>query len=173
MFLGVMLSVASVVRFVVHDPAAWMIAVPFWAIGLARAAGGWWRRIAPWFIAVPLGLLVALIAPAPIESSGVKFSLGIATAGMVMALSVMAKFTPGLAIASVALLGYVIGAVTYYFGDTLGVPASLSIAGLLILVLAAVAMRWHWFSRKPRVEIPKSPEASDLPSAPSDHHHLV
>lgn len=41
-----------------------------------------------------------------------------------------------------------IGAVTYYFGGTLGVPASLAISGLLILLLAAAAARWHWFGHE-------------------------
>lgn len=147
LFAGILLSTASVISFTVHDPAPWMIAVPLWAIGLGWAAAGWWRRLTPWFVAVPLGLLVGLVAPAAIDQPiGVRFALGIGTAGVIMAFSVLVRVTPGLALASVALLGYVIRAVTFYFGDTLGVPASLSVAGLLILGLAGVAVHWHWFT---------------------------
>lgn len=175
LFTGVLLSWASIVVFAnpEQNMDTPLIAVPLWAIGLTWAAGGWWRRLAPWFVAVPLGLLVALIAPAFIgEYNALRFSLGIATAATVMALGVVAKFTPGLAMASAALLGYVIGAVTYYFGDTLGVPASLTIAGLLILTLAAVATRWHWFGRThPPAE--GSPSAGDSSSPPAEHHRAA
>lgn len=142
-------GVASVVNYVITDPAGWMIVVPLWVMGIGWAAAAWWRRVAPWFVALPLGLLVALISPAAIDQpSGLRFGLGIATATTVMTLAVVAKFTPALAMGAVAELGYVIGAVTYYFGDTLGVPASLAIAGFLILVMAAAAARWHWFGRR-------------------------
>jgi hypothetical protein len=170
LFAGVVASTVAIILRTVDSPAAWMIAVPLWAIGVAWAAGGWWRRITPWFVAVPMGLLVALITPMPIESSAVRFGLGIGTAAAVMAFSVVAKFVPGLAMASVAMLGYVIGAVIYYFGDTLGVPASLTIAGLLILSLAAVATRWHWFSRKQPPVPPPAPSGSDTSSTPTEHH---
>ncbi len=150
-----------------------MIAVPLWAIGLAWAAAGWWRRIEPWFVAVPLGLLVALIAPTMVEDSGLRFGLGLATGGAVMAMSVAAAFTPGLAMAAVAVLGYATGAVTYYFGDTLGVPASLAITGLLVLTLAAAAMRWHWFdrTRPPAARPPATGE--DSPTPPAAHHRAA
>lgn len=174
LFLGVLLSVTALIVRLVHQPDAWMIAVPLWAIGVAWAAGGWWRRINPWFVAVPLGLLVALFAPASIDQpSALRFGLGLGTAATVMALSVIARFTPGLAMASVALLGYVIGAMTYYFADTLGVPASLTIAGLLILILAAVATRWHWFSSKqpPSAQLDSSISAS--PQVPLKHRHAA
>lgn len=147
-------ALASIVNFVVTDARAWMMAVPLWALGVGWAAAGWRHRIEPWFVAVPLGLLVALIAPATIsEPSGLRFGLGIATATTLMTLAVIAGFTPGLAMGAVAELAYVIGAVTFYFGDTLGVPASLAITGLLVLSMAAAATHWHWFGghRQPPV----------------------
>lgn len=162
-------GVASIVNYVITDASGWMIAVPLWAMGLAWAAAGWWRRVDPWNVALPLGLLVALIAPATIDKpSGLRFGLGIATATTVMAFAVVVKFAPALAMGSVAELGYVIGAVTYYFGDTLGVPASLAISGLLILVMAAAAAHWHWFSRRPPSN-PASP-AELAPPRELTHH---
>lgn len=142
-------AVASVINYTVSDARSWMIALPLWAMGICWTAAGWWRRVQPWFVALPLGLLVALIAPATVDHpSGVRFGVGIATATTVMAFAVIAKVTPALAMSAIAELGYVIGAVTYYFGDTLGVPASLAVSGLLILVMAATAARWHWFGRR-------------------------
>ena len=154
-------GVASIVNYVITDASGWMIVLPLWAMGVAWAAAGWLRRVDPWFVAFPLGLLVALIAPATFEQpSALRFGLGIATATAVMLFGVVLKLPPALAMGSVAELGFVIGAVTYYFGDTLGVPASLAIAGLLILVMAAAAARWHWFGRRP-VALP--PADADLP----------
>jgi hypothetical protein len=146
-FGALCVSVGSIVNYVVTDASGWMIAVPLWALGAAWAAAGWWRRISPWFVAFPLGLLLALITPATVEHpSGLRFGLGIVTAAAVMALAVIARLAPVLAMGAVAGLGYVIGTVAYYFGDTLGVPASLAIAGLLILVMAAAAGHWGWFA---------------------------
>ena len=155
-------GVASIVNYVVTDASGWMIVVPLWAMGVAWAAAGWWRRVDPWFVALPLGLLVALVAPSTIDHpSGLRFALGIATATTVMTFAVVARFTPALAMGSVAELGYVIGAVTYYFGDTLGVPASLAIAGFLILAMAGAAARWHWFGRR---TTPRRSGSGDLPA---------
>lgn len=168
-FGALCVGVASVVNFVVTDASAWMIAVPLWALGLAWAAAGWRRRVSPWFVAFPLGLLVALLAPSAIEHpSGLRFGLGIATATTVMVIAVIAKLTPALVMGSVAQLGYAIGAVTYYFGDTLGVPASLAIAGLLILLMAVAAARWHWFGRRPPPAPPAGPGDRSAQTRPGD-----
>lgn len=162
-------GVASIVNYLIADASGWMIVVPLWAMGVIWAASGWWRRVTPWFVAFPLGLLVALIAPATIDQpSGLRFGLGIATATTVMALAVVAKVPPALAMGSVAELGYVIGAVTYYFGDTLGVPASLAISGLLILVMAAAAARWHWFGRRQQQPPPSPPSPPPEDVGPTD-----
>jgi hypothetical protein len=156
-------AVASIVNYAITDARGWMIAVPLWAMGVAWAAAGWWRRVDPWVVAFPLGLLVALVAPATIDQpSGLRFGLGIATASVVMTFAVVQQLTPALAMGSVAELGFVIGAVTHYFGNTLGVPASLAIAGLLILLMAAAAARWHWFGRRP-------PPPPSEPGNPAEH----
>ena len=161
-FGGVLVATASIITWLVNEPDGWMIAIPFWVIGIAWAAAGWRGWLTPHLVAVPLGLLVALIAPSGIELSGLRFGLGLTTAAAVMALSVAAGFTLGLGLASIAMLGYVVGSVTYYFGDTLGVPASLAVAGIVILGLAAAAARWHWFgSKHPPTSLPPAGDAPD------------
>jgi hypothetical protein len=161
-------AAASIVNYAVTDASGWMIALPLWAMGVAWAAAGWWRRVTPWYVAFPLGLLVALITPATIDhASGLRFGLGIATATTVMAVGIIAKLTPVLAAGSVAELGYTVGAVVYYFGDTLGVPASLAIAGLLILALAAgTAAQWHALGNRPT----PPPEAGSLAAHSHGRH---
>lgn len=148
-FGGLLASAASILTWAIHDPSPWMIATPMWGIGVAWVALGWTRRISPWWMAVPLGLLVALIAPANMNVDPAVYTLGIGTAGAVMALSVLGRFTPGLAIGAVGMLGYVVGAVTHYFSDTIGVPAALAITGLLILVLGAVVARLLRITSRP------------------------
>lgn len=155
-------AVASIVTFAVTDASAWMIAVPLWAMGAGWAAIGWRHKVQPWFVTLPAGLLVALVAPATIEHpSGLRFGLGIATATAVMVAAVLTRLTPALAMGAVAELGYVIGAVAFYFGSTLGVPASLAITGLLILAAAVAAARWR--AAGPR---PPAPPGDDAPVGP-------
>ena len=143
LYAGVLVTATAAVERAVTDPSSWMVVLPVWGIAVAWAVAGWRRRLAPWYVAVPLGLLVALVAPTGVEApSGLRFGLGIATAAAVMALGAVCAFTPGLVLGSVALLGYVIGAVSYYVGRSLGVAATLAIAGLLVLGFAVAAMRF-------------------------------
>jgi hypothetical protein len=171
LFLGVMLSAASIFVSTIHNPQVWIVCLTLWAIAVAWTALGWARRIPPWWVAVPLGLLVVLVAPAYLPNEAARFALGIGTAVVVMGLSVAVKFIPALGFSAVAMLGYVIGAVTYYFRDTLGVPAALAIAGFVILTIAVVVARLLPFmTRKPPQEGPPSaaepPSAAGAPGAP-------
>lgn len=144
LFLGTLVSVAAIVNAAVAEPDPWMVAVPIWAVALAWAAAGWWRRVAPWSVAVALGVVAALLAPATIgDPNALRFGLGIATAAAVMTVGVLVDLVPALALGAAAALGYTVGAVTYYFGGTLGVPASLAVAGLVVLAGALAAVRWR------------------------------
>ena len=49
----------------------------------------------------------------------------------------------------------------------------LVIAGLLILTLAAVATRWHWFSRQQPQPVEPSSSTRDTTSMAVQHHHHV
>jgi hypothetical protein len=148
MFGGVLVSAAAILTWAIEEPPLWVIPTVLWAIAVAWVSLGWTRRIPPWWMAVPLGLLVALVAPAAIDNDPARYALGMGTAAVVMGLSVLFKFPPGLALGSVAMLGYTVGVITQYLGDTIGVPAALAITGLLILVLAAVASRLLRYTRK-------------------------
>lgn len=160
LFLGVMLTAASIIVRSVHDPQQWIVVMTLWVLAVAWTTAGWVRVIPPWWVGVPLGLVVTLAAPAFLPNDSARYSLGIATAVAVMALSVAAKLTPALAFGAVALLGYVVGAVQYYFGDTLGVPAALAVAGVFILVVAVVVARLlPLMRRKPPAQGPPSTTA--------------
>jgi hypothetical protein len=148
MFVGLLVSAASILTITIHDPEPWTIALTLWGIGVAWAALGWTRRLEPWWMAVPLGLLVALIAPANMNVDPATYALGIGTAGAVMALSVVGRFSPGLGLGAVAMFGYLVGMITRYFGDTIGVPAALAVTGFLILILAAASARLLRYMRR-------------------------
>lgn len=141
MLAGVLVTAASIVNFSIHDARPWVYATTIWAIAVVWVALCWFRRIPPWWVGVSLGGLVALIAPSAMDNYPALYALGIGTAVVVMALSVLGRFTPGLAVGAVAMLGYVVGAVTHYFSGTIGVPLALAISGLAILVLGVVVAR--------------------------------
>jgi hypothetical protein len=183
MFAGVLFTVSAAIVRAVHDPDAWMICVPLWVIALGWATLGWLRRIEPWWTAVSLGVVVALVAPANIEPAAAKYSIGIATAVTVMAAGVVLKFVPGLGLGAIGLFAYVVGAVVYYFRDTLGAPAALAIAGLLIVVIAAFVARALPFMRPlPRPSSPpferpswrrKPPTQTPPPPTPPSERHAA
>jgi hypothetical protein len=117
-------------------------ALALWGFGLAWAVLGWRRRIEPMWAAVPLGTMLALIAPAlGTGPHGWLYVIAIITAGAVMAVSVPLRNTVLLGLGAVAMFGYITAVVGSYFGQSLGVPAALSIAGALIIVLAATTAR--------------------------------
>jgi hypothetical protein len=117
-------------------------ALALWGFGLAWAVLGWRRRIEPMWAAMPLGIMLALIAPAlGTGRHGWLYVIAIITAGAAMAVSVPLRNTVLLGLGTVAMFGYVTGVVVRYFGQSLGVPAALSIAGALIIVLAVATAR--------------------------------
>jgi hypothetical protein len=125
------------------DAPQWLVPLSIWAVGVGSAVAGWRKYVVPWWAALGAGLVVALAAPVAVEAEPGRYVLGIATAAAVMTLGVLAGFVPGLALGSLAMLGYVVGVVTRYLADSLGVPAALAVAGLSMLALAAVVTRAH------------------------------
>ncbi len=124
------------------EPPLLPTALALWAVGLAWAALGWWRRLEPMWAAVPLGVLLALWSPSMVVGPhGWYYAIAIGTAAAVMAVSVPAQNPVLLGMGALAMFGYVTGAVVRFFGDALGVPAALSLTGLLILGLALVTAR--------------------------------
>jgi hypothetical protein len=162
LYVGVVVTALAVLARIDPDYPAWLQAITAWAIGLGWMILGWRRLVTPWWVAVPVGMITALIAPLAFQESswGAVFAVGIGTAAGLMAFSVYGKFAPGLALGSVGLFGYVTGAVVRYFGDALGVPAALALTGAVILVLAALTARLVRFTRTP----PAKPD-TEQPSA--------
>lgn len=137
----------------------WPFAVVTWAFGVGWVIGAWRRLIEPKWIAVPLGIVAALIAPTLIDTSDAAvYALGLGTAAAVMGLAVASRHSVALAIGAVGLFGYVTGAVIDYFGDTLGVPAALALTGIVILAFSLLAARLIRYTQ--RSSGPTRPERS-------------
>ena len=162
-FGALLFAVANVYgRFWVGCPE-WVVPVTLWATGAAWAGLGWARRIPPGWLAVPAGLLVVLITPTGIQYAPTRYALGIGTAAAVMTLSVIGRFVPGLALGSIAMLGYVVGVMTTYFADSLGVPAALALGGVALLVVAAVVTRFL-----PRLRTTPPPVPTPVEAEPAE-----
>lgn len=151
LYVGVLVtSIAIGVRIDPRYPA-WIGGVTAWAVGLAWLFLGATRRLPPSWVAMPIGVITALIAPTAIQedSFGAMYAVGIATAVGVMAGSVRWRSVPALALGTLGLFAYATSATVYYFGDTIGVPAALAVTGGVILVLAAVTARLARYARIP------------------------
>lgn len=113
-----------------------------WAFGIGWAALGWLRLAEPTSTAIALGTLLALTAPiVALDDHGWLYAVAITTSAVVMALSVPTRTMMLLVLGTGAAFAYVTAFVLRYFGDELGMPATLAITGGLILVLAVVSAR--------------------------------
>ena len=165
LYVGVLLTAFSLVGRIDPGYPAWIDGITAWAAGLAWLALGARRLVTPWWVAMPVGMITALIAPSAIQENSfdAMFAVGIATAAGLMAFSVYGRFVPGLALGSFGLFAYVTGAVVHYFGETIGVPAALAVTGGMILLIAALTTKLARFTRTPPAT--PHPEERDDPPA--------
>lgn len=155
LFTGLIITICGTIVTIDSSPSSLAFALPLWGFGLGWAGLGSRRYVEPLWVTVPSGVLLALIAPSLAAGEyGWVCAIGIATAAAAMAASVPLRNTPLLALGTLAMFGYVTGAVVRYFHQSLGVPGALAITGLLILGLAAVTARLM------RVTHPHKPEGS-------------
>ena len=137
------------------DGAFLACALALWGFGLAWAVLGWRRYLEPMWAAVPLGAVLALVAPALATGPyGWMYAVAVITAGTAMALSVPLRNTVFLGLGAVAMFGYVTSVAVQYFHQSLGVPAALSVVGAVIIVLAVVTAR---LTRAARPAAPPAP----------------
>ena len=161
LFGGLILTVCGVIVAVADPAPSTAFALALWGFGLVWAWLGWQRFVEPLWVAVPSGVVLALLAPSfGAGGHGWLLAVGIATAAAAMTASVGLKNPPLLAMGSVAMFGYLTSTVVRYFGDSLGVPGALAITGGLILCLAVVSVRLTRATRPPQ---PEKPVAAELP----------
>jgi hypothetical protein len=142
LFIGLIITICSVIFIVDATPSPLAFALCLWGFGLVWVALGWRRYLGPVWVSVPLGVLLALVAPGIAAGEhGWMYALGIGTAAAAMAASVRLRNTPLLALGTLAMFGYVTSTVLQYFHRSLGAPATLAITGVLVLGLAVVTAR--------------------------------
>ncbi|MCA1727156.1 MAG: DUF2157 domain-containing protein [Actinobacteria bacterium] len=117
------------------------------AIAFIVLGGGWLLAshagaVAPEETGLMLGAVLLLIAPAtPAAETGVFFLVAFVICGGLMAAGVAWEHLSLLAVGTAGTFAYLTWAVVEYFGDSLGVPLALSIAGGLVLAVALLATR--------------------------------
>ena len=142
---------AGTVGFAIAAPLVSSTAVgsvqPHW-IGLALAGVGIvWYLASPRLAGPDVGptLATGALVAAPLfgmdRATDLALVLGVAVSAVAVALGIRAAGWFGLAIGGVALFGYSTAAIVYFFGDTIGAPLSLLIAGALLLIVAVVVTR--------------------------------
>lgn len=166
LFAGLVVTLCGVVAVASDRPTPLAFALPLWALGLVWAGAGWRRHLEPVWVSLPLGVVLALVAPSfGAGDHGWLLAVGVLTAAGMMAASVPARNPALLALGTVATFGYVTATVVRYFRHALGVPAALALTGLVILALALVTAR---LMREVRPAGPKPPTSGG--AAPRDLH---
>jgi hypothetical protein len=145
LFAGLVIAICGAIAAGAGGPGpvpALAYALPLWGFGLGWSWLGWRRYVEPIWVTMPCGVILALAAPGLAAGEhGWLYAIGIATAAAAMAAAVPLRNTPLLALATLAMFGYVTPAVIRYFHQSLGTPAALAATGALILGLAAVSAR--------------------------------
>lgn len=133
------------------ETSSWVFALAVWGLGAIWALLGLGRIVEPSWAAVPLGALAALIAPSvAVDEFGWMYLVALGTAGALIAASVFLGQTWLLGPGAVGMFVFVTSAIVKYFGETVGVPVALALAGAAVLVLALVVARARRFTGGPR-----------------------
>jgi len=144
-FGGTIALVIGVILTSWHNPPDWVFALAVWALGGMLLALGWREVVTPGFAAIVAGAVAAAIGPTIGGASGMLF-VGLATAVGLMAASVGLHQTALLGVGAIAVFVYVTSISQRFFRETLGMPLTLLIAGVALLVLALVSTRLRRFT---------------------------
>ena len=163
LFTGLVVTICGAILTIDDSAPSLAFALALWGFGLAWAGLGWRLVIEPRGVTVPSGALLALVAPILAAGTfGWVLAIGITTAAAVMAASVPLRNTPLLALGALAMFGYTTAAMVRYFHQSLGVPGTLAITGVLIVGLAVVVARLMRAAHPPD---PGKPGTEELPRA--------
>ena len=123
--------------------SAMSVGVAYVVIGLAWTALGWMERAEPRRVALTLGPLAGLTGAlvASGDRTNVGVWLGIAISVALIVASVSLRHTPMLGLGVAGLFAFSVWAISYYFGETIGTPLVLLVAGVVLLAIAFVAAR--------------------------------
>jgi hypothetical protein len=123
--------------------SAMSVGLAYLVIGFAWTALGWMGRAEPRRASLTLGPLAGLTGAfvASADRTNVGVWLGIAVSVGLVAASVSLRHTPMLGLGIAGLFAFSVWAIGYYFGETIGTPLVLLVAGVVLLAVAFVAAR--------------------------------
>ncbi len=134
---------AALARPAITPSPAW-VGVAYWGLGVVWLLLGLGGRLAHRGVAVIAGAVVAVLS-LQVASFGEArtwlLMLGVATAVGLVALSLSGGEPGALAVGSVATFAFVPQVTFEVFGDAIGAPATLLVAGILLVVTAVVISR--------------------------------
>lgn len=139
--------------------SAMSVGLAYVVIGLAWTLLGWVGRAEPRRVSLTLGPLAGLTGAlvATGDTTDVGVWLGIAISVALVAASVSLRHTPMLGLGVAGLFAFSVWAIAYYFGETIGTPLVLLVAGVVLLAIAFVAARLRGLTseRAPRPPEPR------------------
>lgn len=158
-------AVCGIVAVVAGDDAPPLPFAPaLWALGVGWALAKGLDAQSSRRAGIPFGAILLLIAPSiAVPGHGWMYAIAIGSSAAVMAVSVPTRSTPLLVLGTGFAFGYVTGAVLRYYSDSLGVPATLAVTGLLIIALTIVCARLVRRIR-PRSKVSAVPAAPEKPA---------
>lgn len=155
-FLAVVLGLYALFEMVASGRArgvADLFGLALWGLGLAWGLLGWGGLLRPERGTLAVGALATLVGaqilvfqageglPVIGEPSALGLLLGLATAVGLIAASVATARTVLLGLGTGGMVVFVPQGVHHFFGETLGVPVALLVAGLVVLAAAVLAVR--------------------------------
>lgn len=128
------------------------LATALWLLGIAWVLLAWRGVVRPPNTAYALGAVVSLYAPilwGPEALFDLAVIVGLVTAAALLGASVAVHRTVLLGLGAVGVFGYLVGVIERYFGDTLGTPLVLLVAGVALLGTAVLTARLRPLTRGP------------------------
>jgi hypothetical protein len=144
------------------------VGLSIWTVGVLWVLAGWRGLLPPSVVALVAGAIVVLQGAQATavgwEGAGLVFGLASA-AGLLVAGTTGRR----LALAAVGIMGVVLflpATVIYFFAGTVGVPLLLLLAGVVLLAVTLVLLRWRqpWVRATPRTPAGERPEQRSSPS---------
>jgi hypothetical protein len=119
------------------------VGLAYLVLGFGWTALGWMGGAEPRRVSLTLGPLAGLTGALVVsgDRTNVGVWLGIAVSVGLVAASVSLRHTPMLGLGVGGLFAFSVWAIGFYFGETIGTPLVLLVAGLILLAVAFVAAR--------------------------------
>jgi hypothetical protein len=142
-FVGLAVSVGVTISWVGGERTGAAIGVALWSLGAVWAWQAWCDRLRPALVGFPLGVLLTLVASAPVgdQVEWLAPLLGLATAGGWVAFGTIRAEPMALAPGVAGVFVYLPWTIGYFFGASLGAPAIVMLSGAALLGVVTLFLR--------------------------------